>query len=411
MKILFTLHQFFPNHYTGTERLVLNLAKQMQKNGHSVKVLTYGINETTDFLIKDGFFIKEYYFEGIPVISIRHLDIPPEVSFSILDPTMERILHTIIAKDFFDIIHVCHPMRTGTIIKVAIERCIPVILTLTDFWLMCPRGIASTTRGQLCQGSSDGGNCIAECFEGHGSEKIEQRFILAKEVLNTVNCIVFPTVFLKTMFMRQMFSGYSQIIRFGIDYSSIQYNHKKYSNNSEITIGFLSSLLPHKGPHILIQAFLSANQNNLHLKIFGDPNSDIEFFEKLQNISKNKKIEFLGRYYESDMGSIISDLDLVALPSMWWENTPLVMLNALAHHVPVIVSDFPGMTEIVEDGINGFAFKPGDVEDLKKVLIKIAHNPILINEIKKNTYYSKRIEEEAFEYECLYNTEIQKKVH
>ena len=56
MRILFVVHQFFPKHYTGTERLVLNLSKQMQRIGHYVKVLTYGITEDEGFR-QDGNFL------------------------------------------------------------------------------------------------------------------------------------------------------------------------------------------------------------------------------------------------------------------------------------------------------------------------------------------------------------------
>jgi glycosyltransferase involved in cell wall biosynthesis len=407
MNILFSLHQFFPHHYTGTERLVLNLSKQLQKNGHHVKVLTYGIIETEGYHFQDGFLIKEYNFEGVPVISIRHVNIPVEASFSIFDPGMEKILDYVLERNSFDIIHVCHPMRTGTIIKVAKKMNIPVILTLTDFWLMCPRGIASTPQGDLCNGSADGKQCIADCYGPLWSEKIQQRFAEANQVFSMVNRVVFPTAFLKSMFSKKMYSGQSDLIRFGNDYRYIRYNAKHYTENSEIVLGFLSSLLPHKGAHILVKAFIQANQENLSLKIYGDPLHELEYFEQLKNQSKEHQIEFLGRYNNEDMENMLQDLDLVVLPSLWWENTPLVMLRALAHKVPVIVSDFPGMTEIVNDGVNGFVFRPGDSDHLKDIVIQIGKNPILINEIKRNISYSKRIEEEAFEYECIYSEELQ----
>jgi glycosyltransferase involved in cell wall biosynthesis len=403
MNILFSVHQFFPHHYTGTERLVLNLSKQLQKKGHHVKVLTYGIIETEDYHFQDGFLIKEYNFEGVPVISIRHVNIPPEVSFSIFDKGMEKVLTSVLEENSFDIIHVCHPMRTGTIVKVAKKFHIPLVLTLTDFWLMCPRGIASTPQGNLCNGSTDGKQCIAECYGPVWADKIHRRFIDATRVFSLADRVVFPTTFLRDMFSRKMFSGRSELIRFGNDYRYVQVNAKRYHDKSKVTLGFLSSLLPHKGTHILVKAFICANQENLALKIYGDPAHDTEFCRQLKNLSANHRIEFLGRYSNDDMGEILQDLDIVVLPSLWWENTPLVMLRALAHKVPVIVSDFPGMTEVVQDGINGFVFRPGDTGDLQEILTKIGENPALLNEIKNNISYSKRIEEEAFEYEVLYH--------
>ena len=134
MKILFTLHQFFPNHYTGTERLVLNLSKQMQRMGHSVKVLTYGVTESNGFKKRGDFLIKEYEFQGIPVTSIRHEIIPDDIGFAVFDDAMAEVLENLFSSEVFDIIHICHPMRAGSIIKVANNRGIPTVLTLTDFW-------------------------------------------------------------------------------------------------------------------------------------------------------------------------------------------------------------------------------------------------------------------------------------
>lgn len=405
MKILFSVHQFFPYHYTGTERLVLNLSKQMQKIGHQVKVLTYGIIESDNYNFQDGFLIKEYHYEGVPVISIRHVNIPAEVSFSIFDEGMEKILSNILETEKFNIIHVCHPMRTGTIIKVAKKFKIPVILTLTDFWLMCPRGIASTSQGNLCTGSSDGKKCISDCYGELWSSRIRQRFAMVTHVFSLVSRVVFPTVFLKSMFSEKIFSGKSDLIRFGNDYRYVRLNTRLYHEKSDVTLGFLSSFLPHKGVHILIKAFIQADQDNLSLKIYGDPLHEMEYYNQLREESVNHRIEFLGRYRNDDMDTILNDLDVVVLPSLWWENTPLVMLRALAHKVPVIVSDFPGMTEIIHDDENGFVFKPGDCNDLRKILEKIGRNPSLLNTIKNNITYTKRIEEEAFEYECIYYEE------
>jgi glycosyltransferase involved in cell wall biosynthesis len=223
-----------------------------------------------------------------------------------------------------------------------------------------------------------------------------------------VSRVVVPTVFLKDMFFKKMYAGLSDLIRFGNDYRYVRYNTKHYTEKSEVVLGFLSSLLPHKGAHILVKALIQADRKNVSLKIFGDPLYNMEYFEQLKSLSKNHRIEFLGRYNNEDMENILQDLDVVVLPSLWWENTPLVMLRALAHKVPVIVSDFPGMTEIVRNGVNGFAFIPGDSNDLENIIKKIAQNPALLNEIKNNISYTKRIEEEAFEYECIYVDETQK---
>ena len=403
MRILYVVHQFFPKHYTGTERLVLNLSKQMQRMGHSVKVLTYGITETEGFRQEGDFLIKDYEFQGVPVISIRHKIIPQDVSFTIFDPKMEKILGKIFSNEKFDIIHVCHSMRVGSIIRVAKHRNIPIVLTLTDFWLMCPRGIAVTQKGELCYDPEDGMKCVRECYGNLWKDKLIQRFNETNELFQVVDCVVCATNFLKQIYEINNFSSNIKLIRFGKDYRNVRHNIREYSENSEITLGFLSTLLPHKGAHVLLEAYNKANMGNIRLKIYGDYFGEIEYYNRLKKLAKeNKKIEFCGKYKYEEIPDILDELDMIVVPSIWWENSPLVLLRALAHNVPAIVSDLGGMTEVIKDGENGFAFEAGSAESLAEVLRKIGEKPYVLNEMKTKIHPPPRIEEEAFEYEKIY---------
>lgn len=408
MRILYVVHQFFPKHYLGTERVVLNLSKQMQRMGHSVRVLTYGISENDGFKQEGNFLIKEYEFHGVSVISIRHKIIPQNISFTIFDPILEKILGQVFFNDAFDIIHICHPMRVGSVIRVAKHRNIPIVLTLTDFWLFCPRGIATTQKGELCHGPEDGMKCVRECYGNSWKAELIQRFNEANEVFQTVNCVVFATKFLKQIFEINNFSSNIKLIPFGNDYNNVVPNPKEYSEKSEIILGFLSTVTLHKGAHVLLEAFNKANMSNMRIKIYGDYFGDVDYYNKLKKIADNKKVEFCGKYKYEEMPDIFDEIDMLVLPSIWWENSPLVLLRALANNVPAIVSDLGGMTEVIVDGKNGFTFKAGSAESLAEILQKIGANPTLLNEMKTGIHHPPRIEEEAFEYEQLYSDLIGK---
>ncbi len=77
---------------------------------------------------------------------------------------------------------------------------------------------------------------------------------------------------------------------------------------------------------------------------------------------------FSGTFPKEEIGKVFSELDYFVIPSTWYENSPLVLLDALASHTPVIVSDVEGMTEFVEEGKNGYVFKRGNISDLLRVL-------------------------------------------
>jgi glycosyltransferase involved in cell wall biosynthesis len=418
MNILFTVHQFFPNHYTGTERLVLNLCKQMQRMGHRVKVLTYAISESEGFTDSCGVLIKEYRYQGVPVIAVRHKNNTPNlVNFSIFDEQLTEIMDDILAKNHFDIIHCCHLMRIGEIVRSAQKQRIPVILTLTDFWLMCPRGIAITQGGVLCEGSNDGLRCKRECYGGgFWKEIIPDRFRQTGVVFDYAAAVVSATLFLKRMFENKGYSQNIHIIRFGKDYKNVRKNVRTYTKDSVITIGYISSLSPHKGALLLLDAFMQVNPKNIRIKIYGDTSSDPEYFAILKKISKRHPgIEFCGKYDYEEMPRILDCVDIIAVPSLWWENSPLVLLRSLAHNVPAIVSDLGGLTEIIKDGYNGFAFTVGysdslteNSKHLSEIITKISKNVEILNELKANIRSPPRIEEEAFEYENLYSVYINK---
>jgi glycosyltransferase involved in cell wall biosynthesis/SAM-dependent methyltransferase len=405
MNILLVVHQFFPNHYTGTERMVLNLSKQFHRTGHSVTVLTYGLLERDGFIKEGNCYIKEYVYETVRVVSVRHIKIKNDVSFSVFDEDIGQFCDRFLAKEQFDVVHVCHPMRLGSVIRSAKKKKIPVVLTLTDFWLMCPRGIGVTHDMTLCPGSVDGNDCYARCYGDPWKEKISKRFNDTWELFQSVDKVVCATQFLKGMYESKGYSHDISIIRFGTDYNTIVPNMRVYHEKSEITLGYLSYLAFHKGAHILLEAYIRADAPNVSLLMYGDTAADRDYFSQLNTLAKNSgKIRFPGRYSYEDLTNIINNLDVVVLPSLWWENSPLVLLRSLAQDVPVITSDLGGMTEIIKDGKNGFAFKIGDPDDLARIIKKIGDNPSILNALKQQITHPPRIEEEAFEYDRLYRS-------
>jgi len=405
------VHQFFPLWYTGTERFVLNLAKQLQRMGHSVEVLTYGVNDESNFIPYEGILVKHYLFEGIPVIAIKHQEPQSGESdtFGVFKDNLEPALKSIIVKGEYDLIHVAHPFRCGSsCIHVASDMRIPVLLTLTDFWTICPNIFAVTKNGQLCQSSEGGTKCITECIQNTDKEMILKRVEEINQMIGMADLCTTSTHFLKRVIHLNYPSCKIEVIRFGKDYSNIRENSRVYSKDSQITIGFLSTLQPHKGAHILIEAFNKIQQDNISLKIYGHYFDHADYYKKLIDLSDGKQIEFCNAYKYEDFQKILDGLDIIVMPSIWSENSPLVLLRSLAHKVPVIVSNLEGMTEIIKDGENGFVFEVGNPDSLVNVLKKIAQDPSILNTIKNNIISPQRIEEEAFEYESVYNKLLRK---
>ena len=400
MRILYVVHQFFPKWYTGTERFVLDLARQMRKMGHYVEVLTYGFDDNTGFSVRDGIMHKRYEFQNIPVTSVRHVTVPEDLSFNIWDNKLENILNTIITKENFDVVHVLHPMRLGYAIKVAHSAGLPTILTLTDFWVICPVVQLLTPEGKLCYGSSDSQKCVKECYGKLWADKLTRRFKEIEELVRMVDYIVAPTHFLASL-VKNVLDLHISIIPYGIDYRYIKERPEK--SGEQLTLGFIGTLMPHKGVHTLIEAIKLVDDNTVRVKIYGDPSHHPNYYSQLTSIADNdKRIEFTGKYDYSEISRILSELDVVVVPSIWWENAPFTIQTSFAYKTPVIASNLGGMSEVVTDGVNGFLFDAGNAEDLADVIRKITTNHEVLNSIRENIISPPRIEEAAFEYEKRY---------
>lgn len=72
------------------------------------------------------------------------------------------------------------------------------------------------------------------------------------------------------------------------------------------------------------------------------------------------RVSVVGRYEQRELPALMRDIDWVVVPSIWWENSPLVIQEAFANKRPVICSDIGGMAEKVTDGVNGLHFRVGD---------------------------------------------------
>jgi glycosyltransferase involved in cell wall biosynthesis len=117
---------------------------------------------------------------------------------------------------------------------------------------------------------------------------------------------------------------------------------------------------------------------------------------------KDTRIEFKGSYDYNDICKVLEEIDVVIVPSIWYENAPLTIATSLAYGIPVLASDIGGMKEAINNGRNGLLFRVGDSNDLSKKIELLSHNPQIIKEISASIQYPIRIEEEAFNTELIY---------
>lgn len=416
MKILYLVHQFYPNAGWGTEKFVLQLAQRMQMAGHTVKVITYdlqparpsGASTPLRYLPRCASFIRtltqkmrtglrlvkrtirkhilgnivsrEYSYDGIPVIALRQRIPPPLATQRMDDPSLTVFAQTLFQREQPDLLHVGHAMRMAEFVQVASALGIPYLLSLTDYWLICPAYILLNDRGELCDGPQGGKVCRSAC-PSIDRTLLAQRPSQAQQLLSGAAQVIAPSQSLAQKMHAEFGGSAIRIIPYGMDQQHLAMNTRHYPTGEPLTFFYAGHLKEHKGIHLLLAAFQRLPAQQIHLQVYGHGPLEQAVRQQMQS---DPRIRFGGLYTNTQLGNLLSQVDVVVVPSTWHENLPLIMQEAQACGVPTLVSDVGGMTECVTDGVNGFTFRVGDVADLQAKMQMIIDQPELLNEIKEN---------------------------
>jgi glycosyltransferase involved in cell wall biosynthesis len=410
MKILYLIHQFFPEYYSGTEKFVLTMASMMQKAGHRVRVATYSFRDESFFERREGGILsKDYTWKGVTVTALRHREIPDGIHSSLDDRQMGSTADRLLSDWKPDVVHAGHSMRVAEFVRAAKRLHIPYLMTLTDFWLLCPTVNLIGRDGDLCAGPGGGAACSVSCK--FPPSFIAQRRESAEEILSGARKIIAPSFFLKGIFSGEMPSRGISVVRHGMSRCGIVRNERRYRGGEPVHFCYAGTLNEHKGPHILIDAFKGVKSGRTKLSIYGD-GPDAAYVNALRRMaSGDERIEFCGVYRGPDAGRILSSVDVVVIPSCVYENYPLVLHESMACLTPVVASALGGMAEATRDGINGFLFRVGDSQALRKVMERIVAEPGILNVIKENMGKAgvMTVEQEAYSYYRIYREILERR--
>ena len=404
MRILYVIHDFFPRFYGGAERYVLNLGHQMQRLGHEVKVLTYGLDEpTASFTGTVGSLLfRSYFHDGIEVLSLRHPKPPPDVQFRVEDEAIAEAVGTLLGRCRTNLVHIAHPMRLSSSRVAAQRRGIPVVMTLTDFWLPCPRGRFFKIDFSPCSSPDGGRKCIREC-QAPGAAV--ERYAQALEVFSGVEALISPSRFLVDVFARCGWSRPIAHIPHGVDYRFVRPLPPPPRDGRRVRFGYIGVLKKFKGVDLLLRSFKAAGGGDAELVLHGTLAGDEGFRPELEAlVAADPRVRLFGRYDHDDLPRVMAGIDVMLVPSTTLESYGLVLVEALAYGVPVIASDMVGSAyEFVRDGKNGFVFPVERPERLRELIELVARDPAVADRLRAGITLPPRIEEEAFMVESVYS--------
>jgi len=160
--------------------------------------------------------------------------------------------------------------------------------------------------------------------------------------------------------------------------------NRKFGLEPSKYILFLNRLVPEKGIHYLIEAFKNIKRDDFKLVIAGESTAKDKYVEGLKDMAKDdKRILFTGYVTREEVHELYTNAYFFALPSEL-EGMPAVVLEALSHQCPVLISDIQESLDIIQadERTYGFVHKNKSVEDLQAKMSYLLDHPEVVEEIR-----------------------------
>lgn len=403
LKILVVIHGFPPYYTAGSEIYAYNKCLELSKK-HEVIVFTRIEDE-----FQEAYTLTKSVENEITIIRVNKPSRDYTFRSKYQDFRMVEIFKKCIEKFRPDIVHINHLSHLTTLIIDLLEEYkIPIVFTLHDFWMMCIRGQLITDNYHLCTGPiiEKCKKCNMKYFssEWHAKQEIQRWLKMLSRVNKKVNLFIAPSRFLRNMYMNFGIPE-NKIIYMDYGFDKDLINGIQKIQSSKIRFGFLGRIIPVKGVSLLIDAFNEVDHSKAELNFYGRRPSSLIYLKKR---CKNSSIYFRGGYNYKDITKILSNIDVLVVPSIWFENSPLVIHEAFLAKIPVITNNLGGMAELVTHEKNGLLAEPGNVKDLIEKMNLFIENSNLLDKYSQETYV-RSIQEDVEEIEKLYVILLTKK--
>jgi glycosyltransferase involved in cell wall biosynthesis/MoaA/NifB/PqqE/SkfB family radical SAM enzyme len=433
MRILQVIHGYPPRYNAGSEVYTQTLAHGLAAR-HEVHVFTREENPfAADYALHreaDG---------DDPRVALHLVNMPrarDRYRHAGVDQRFAEVLDTVHP----DIVHVGHLNHLSTSLLIeAAARAIPIVFTLHDYWLMCPRGQFMQMFPEdpadlwaACDGQDDG-KCARRCYSryfsgdpgaaardvAHWSGWVHDRMRHAREMTELCDRFIAPARYLHDRFARDFGLPKSKLVYLDYGFDRARLQGRRRVPGEPFTFGYIGTHIPAKGIHQLLDAF-GRLQGKPRLAIWGRPRG--QETAALQAIAAAlpgdaaERVAWLPEYRNQRIVADVFDhVDAIVVPSVWAENSPLVIHEAQEARVPVITADAGGMREYVHHEENGLLFTHRDPVDLARQMQRLADDSALAQRLGVRGYlYSATgavpgIEEHVAAVEAIYAEALQRR--
>jgi glycosyltransferase involved in cell wall biosynthesis len=410
------VHHYPPRHQAGVELIARRAAHWLQHEGHEVEVVCVESIDTG----RPGLECTRDLFEGVPVhrlaYDIGHLEDRFRASYD--NALIGAWMDTYLGQTMPDLVHAqsCY-LTSVSPVRAAGKLNIPTVLSLHDYWTLCHWVTLRHPDGTRCSGDVTAADCAwclmtekrryripdrvsrgamgglvkwAGRVSGVDSWRrrlaaVEDRQRTVAEAVSQVDQLTVSSRFLQER-IRTLYGiteDHLSLITYGLDLSARR-RLPKTTADGVLRIGYIGQLSPQKGVHVLLDAFdrLRPTGRRPRLSLYGDSSEQPRYVRALkQKAEGNPDILFAGRFDNAQVAEIYQEIDVLVVPSQWYETGPLVTWEAFASKTPVVATDLPNMRYQVRHEVDGLLFAPDECDDLAHQLQRLLDRPELVEQM------------------------------
>ena len=393
MKLLVVLHDYLPRHTGGSEIHAHQTARELARRGHEVTALF----TERDLGAREGE-VRSGTLDGVRTLEIVHQREYADVRESWEEERSLTAFRAQLAALRPDAVHFHHLAIWGS-------RCLPaaqasgarVLVTLHDYHLLCDVSTLLRPDGELCE---DGlrGACSAclrrhpllgerwdgRALEAAWSAAARARFERHRADLAAAHVVISPSRFLARTFERAGFrrADEFEILRAG--YPGPVLPPRRRDLARPLRVGYVGGIYSSKGVHVLVRAMRHLSGEPVELVVHGHLDWFPDYAAALRREAEGLAVRFAGPFEPGAVDAVLSGLDLLVLPSVWYENMPITIHEAHRHGIPVVVTELGGMAEAVEHGSTGLTFPRGDDSALAAAIRSLARDAALYDRLASN---------------------------
>ncbi|MGD1085059.1 MAG: glycosyltransferase [Verrucomicrobiota bacterium] len=391
LHILFTMYGWAEE--GGGTILPRQIAKALARRGHRVSVI---YTAARPYPGRPAYYVEKHQEDGVQLHAIYNraamfYDLEhPEREMD--DPRMRKLVSQLVSQLQPDLVHY-HSLLNfslGSVDAIG-ARGVPAVYTSHNYWPLCPRMYLFKRDLSLCDGPSADGSRCAQCVGGSGRQAdYALRLARGREVFARN---IFRHLAVSNR-VRELFA------RNGHDPERIAVLHQQpesvewlwreagskrdpaaRSEGTPLRVGFIGSLLPQKGVHVLVQAASRLPADRAQFHLFGSGPEG--YVKQLQMLDTTNAVRFHGRYELSQLPQLLAGMDVVVVPSVWEDCAPLVVAEALAARCVVIGSRIGGIPDFTDEGRTGLLVPPGDAAALAAALMRFIEDPALLRTMQE----------------------------